>query len=60
MPHCPRCGSIDLEPCDEVVRPNAQESYRATHRCRDPRCEFLPPFLDQPPIPGFTGTEVIV
>lgn len=59
-PRCPRCGSADVEPCDEIVRPNADESIHATHRCRDPRCEFQPPFLYQPPIPGFTGTEVVV
>lgn len=53
--HCPYCGSTDLEPCADILDA-PDEKVLATHRCR--KCDQ--PFRDTPPIPGFTGSEVIV
>jgi len=52
---CPRCESTELKPCDEVQE-GGGEKVETTHECV--KCGQR--FRYEPPIPGFTGTEVVV
>jgi hypothetical protein len=46
-PRCPRCGSTDCDPCDELVG-HGDEGFRATHECRGCHARFrvVPPQQD--------------
>ena len=60
-PRCPRCDGLDVEPCDVPVEASDRsDDYRANFRCKNPRCKDRAPFRYTPPIPGFTGTDVVV
>lgn len=52
MTRCPRCGSSVVEPCDEIVRVNSEETIHVTHRCANPAKPDCPcrvePFRDEP------------
>ena len=60
-PRCPRCDSENVEPCDVLVQDGPRDEwYRANFRCLEKRCAGQVPFRFTAPIPGYTGTEVIV
>lgn len=54
---CPYCDGLDVEPFVEVQE-GGGERIETTHRCLNPKCGRA--FRDRPPVPGFTGSEVVV